>query len=561
MRRMLCYPRVDAFEAKVALSRSLQIDKPRSVEVWCCVGANDVERLELRLRAASAGLRLHTAGAVVTEGSVSVSSKSDSARPGIIELASISSGTTFRIVVPYDVDSNMPDILIRLDAEYTTPLGVFQFFDHVKVPVELPLDVNVQDSFKPFALLSTFSIRTPDHKPLQLLSAALKSSETLDLHGPHGGPWPRLVLPQKPVHLQYVAKPKSPRLQQSRKPLSLLLKYQCFDEQLRLAAEHAMGQAIKEEPVASLRRLLVPYFSEHLMFHMQTQDWTQIAYQDEFTVPSFDNFGWDDVLEVVPPSHRSDVRRWLESWHTAHPRILLGNFNKLEDLRTLYQLPDDYVSVDLSSCTRQLTIPVTIPTVQLSPTVTLQIQNYTRNYIATDEPWPMGEPKRATLSILHTRTWGDAAELRRLASLATDDAAVQFVYEIDCNPDIWLVGGPKRGTFSQREGEEHRFQLELLLVPLRKGDWAVPSVDVRAVNPRQLRLQREGTSSGEEGMTVSQEGGEEEEEISCETYYEEQFLRVLVTPGVKSTTVGLMQGGGEASVLLDSRQLPRDVSA
>ena len=177
------------------------------------------------------------------------------------------------------------------------------------------------------------------------------------------------------------------------------------------------------------------------------------------------------------------------------------------------------------------------------PTASLTFPDYHRDYLPTDTVWPVGEAKSATLAISHTRTWCDAEDLKDVANLDSTDAPIQFVYEVDANPDLWLVGGPKRGTFWQREGEAEMVTVELLLVPLRRGDWAYPSVDVRPVQPSRGQ-------QGEGQLHEQDDGGEEEKEVSCECYYEDAFQRVLVVPDVRSTTVGLLSGGG--SVLLET---------
>lgn len=192
--------------------------------------------------------------------------------------------------------------------------------------------------------------------------------------------------------------------------------------------------------------------------------------------------------------------------------------------------------MDTSNITRQITISVSIPTIHVIPTASLAIQTYRREYLPTDTAWPIGEAKSATLTISHSRMWCDLDELKDVASIESGDAPIQFLYEVDANPDLWLVGGPKRGTFWQREGDDEKMTVGLLLVPLRKGDWAYPGVDVRPVQP--ARPQKS------ENQSRVQEHDGEEKEITCECYYEDAFQRVLVVPDVRGTTVGLMSRGG-----------------
>ena len=320
---IFCFPRAESFEAKIHLSRSIHIDKIRSVEIWCNTGLNDTQSLELRLRAATAGLRLHTGEATVTEGNVSVS-QPEKARPGIIELANISPGSSFKLRIPFEVESHMADILIRIDAEYTTDNGCFVFFSHANIPIDLPLDVNVQDSFKPFGLFSTFSIRSSNQKPLQLLSAHLGDTGMFSVRGPMGGPWPRILFPKKPMSLQYIIKKTGKGHETEKDVLPLELEYQCLDEQVEAIAEAALAKCVSSSNFAHLRMLLLPFFVEKLMQHIEPEALAQITSRDELALPSFEAFGWGDVLGALPSPTRSDVQQWLEQWHKVRYPILFG---------------------------------------------------------------------------------------------------------------------------------------------------------------------------------------------------------------------------------------------
>lgn len=79
--RILCFPRTEAFNARIYLSHFIHIDKPRHVEVECSSGWNDIARAEIHLKSASAGLRLRTASASVMSGDVAIT---DVTKPGLI---------------------------------------------------------------------------------------------------------------------------------------------------------------------------------------------------------------------------------------------------------------------------------------------------------------------------------------------------------------------------------------------------------------------------------------------------------------------------------------------
>src|SRR5882724_11082365 len=67
-KRILCYPRIDTLEIKAATAKTIHIDKPRCVEISCINGGSSFGSLELKIRSASSGLRLHIAEAALMDG-------------------------------------------------------------------------------------------------------------------------------------------------------------------------------------------------------------------------------------------------------------------------------------------------------------------------------------------------------------------------------------------------------------------------------------------------------------------------------------------------------------
>lgn len=56
-------------------------------------------------------------------------------------------------------------------------------------------------------------------------------------------------------------------------------------------------------------------------------------------------------------------------------------------------------------------------------------------------PVPVGQGLPMELSISHTRVW-DLVE-----ASTTERSALEFRYEVQANPDVWLVGGQRKGHF------------------------------------------------------------------------------------------------------------------
>lgn len=158
---ILCYPRPHALDLKVELPRHVTLEEIRSVEVCISSGWNDIISGELRMRSASAGLRLQTADAEVTSGSLEITGRP---RPGTLALGKLSTESFARLRIPYALEQEQPDISVRLhriasvsllnvlqvkvEMDYTTKEGHFSYAIHSNVTIVLPLGVHVQDIFK-----------------------------------------------------------------------------------------------------------------------------------------------------------------------------------------------------------------------------------------------------------------------------------------------------------------------------------------------------------------------------------------------------------------------------
>jgi len=194
---------------------------------------------------------------------------------------------------------------------------------------------------------------------------------------------------------------------------------------------------------------------------------------------------------------------------------------------------------DIADIMRQITITVAVPRTHVVNTATLKLSNTSAS--TTSSPFAaVGDMLPATLTISHTRKWGDPISLQKLACLDSADDALDFVFDTDANPDVWLIGGQRRVHFSARENEELTFPI--MLMPLRPGRLLLPSVDVRYVPKQSRPVSGGGRMQGVEG-----------EEISVETDYQSMSEHVTVISNVQSTTVGLQMGpGGGSAVLLET---------
>ena len=94
---------------------------------------------------------------------------------------------------------------------------------------------------------------------------------------------------------------------------------------------------------------------------------------------------------------------------------------------------------------RRIIIPVEIPSVAIVHTVKLRmtpIGNGSQTSVALAA---VGQIIAANLEIKHTRRW-DTTNTPEAASQSTEKP-LPFSYEVQANPDSWLVAGRRKGHF------------------------------------------------------------------------------------------------------------------
>lgn len=317
--RILCFPPANAFNARIYLSHFIHIDKPRHIEVECSSGWNEINRAEIRLKSASAGLRLRTANATVAVGDAQIE---DKLTPGVIAIGALGADSIATIKVPYDMETILQDLTIKIEVDYFTDNGHFQFISAFTIPVELPLDVNVHDHFKGTSLFSKFNIKTANQVPLTLLDVELDGSEEFEVSGPKRSKEPLQVFPKQPVAVTYKIVKKTSAVakkRQSRAPapgsLSLSVEYRCLNEDVLDRVRKLFEEDIANSPAHRLARLLTEAFTDRIEQHVLPHQFERVALLEKLNLGPFDDMGWAEYIEGLPPVIREDTQGWLQKWH------------------------------------------------------------------------------------------------------------------------------------------------------------------------------------------------------------------------------------------------------
>jgi hypothetical protein len=331
--RILCFPRTESFDARVFLSHFIHIDKPRHIEVTCSTGWNEVERAEIRLKSASAGLRLRTANATTESEQVKIE---DDAKPGVITIGALPASSTVTFKVPYDMETILQDLTVKVEIDYHTASGQFHYFSAFVIPVELPLDVNVHDHFKNKSLFSKFNIKTANQIPLEILDVRLEGSEEFDVISPRRSKQSLHVFAKQPVAVTYkITRKTSDSAEQAESrmtkagSLSLNVEYRCLNEDVLDRLRAFFTDSVTKGPVSAVSRLLINAFVNTLEQTILPPQYEKVALLRKVDMGDFDGMNWGDCVESLPLSLQDEVNSWLQEWHKVNHLTRLDMVHQL----------------------------------------------------------------------------------------------------------------------------------------------------------------------------------------------------------------------------------------
>lgn len=318
-----CYPPTHGLEARLAAPRYINLEEMRTVEIELGSGRNNITKGLLRIRPATAGLRLRTSEIAVIAGQIEMASN---AEPGCIEFVNLAPNTTTRFRVPYTVDENHTMLSARLEVSYETEAGRFAYFSTSSIISTLPISVNVQDIFRDDVLLSRFTVSPAMLIPLRILGCDIPDSQAYEVESGIKGPMALDVFPKQPASVIYKIKQKggrapstNPKTKQQNS-LRLTVRYTCIDDECLLLIKQKFSEAIGQSKHKALTRLLTPHIVDAFREQLSTSDMESIGLLREVGMLSYKDVQWDTVLEGLQETLREEVKGWLTKWHQV--RIL-----------------------------------------------------------------------------------------------------------------------------------------------------------------------------------------------------------------------------------------------
>ncbi|KAF2836928.1 TMEM1 family protein-like protein [Patellaria atrata CBS 101060] len=529
--RVLCFPRNGSFNVSVSHSRDIHIDKHKSLEIELESGSVDVSKIEFHIRAASAGLRLRTSDAT-TDDKLAVK---DQSRTGIIELSQLLARSTAKLRLPYELEAPLHDVSVRLEIFYHTSQGKFIFSSFTTVEIELPLDVNVHDMFTASHITSRFNIRTANDTPLCIENIELQGSDEFDVQTAPPKNTRTIVFPKRPMLYPCdIVRKNISKSSNSNATLCLQIEYQRLNEIILHDLLDSFSRDLNGSPFEHLSRLLCPNLIEKSRQIFSLAQYERVLSSQNLEVATYTQLGWADVIEGLHPSVRSDLQQWLHKWHEQNKSIQITSIR--DEMRLI---------------PHRILITVPVPSVQIASTVSFTLQDHDLS-LSKVPMMPVAEILSAKLSVTHTRQWDDRERLVGALSLSDTNDAVNFILEIEANPDTWLITGQRRVHFSARENETKEFPLGLL--PLHPGLLYLPKVRIRPdVSRHRARAATDQQSTGVQDETSRL--------VTSEVDNLSDGDVVWVIPNVKSTTVGVCGFGTPESGTVVMASAAREISS
>ncbi|KAL5342370.1 trafficking protein particle complex subunit 10 [Aspergillus crustosus] len=522
---IFCYPPPQGLQAKIESPHLVNLEAMRTLELELNSGWNNIKTGVLRVRPATAGLRLRIAEAEVVDGDIEIKANSET---GNIEFGGLGTNSIVRFRIPYTVEEHPATLSARAEITYETQQGRFSYSSAHDVTSALPISVNVQDVFKEKILFSRFTISPATMIPLWLSKCSIPNSDVYQVQSNVGDVVAMRVFPKQPASLLYKIQPRediatSPG---SRRSLRLTVEFTCVDDECFDTIEKTFRASISSSEFAQYSTLLTPHIVEAFRTQLSTPELEVIGLVREIEALPYAAVRWEGLLSALKEPI-DGLRAWLKVWHDNHLVLSLPTQPTIRR--------------------RHIVIPVDIPEIQVVHTAELRLGNFPEHAPHA----AVGQTITAELRFSHTRRWCSPDQRENAGG------SLEFSYELHANPEHWMVGGRRRGNFTANEGETKTFAV--MLLPQKAGHLLLPGLEIRSFVPPPLGSVQSPSTSAGVPPTVAAAGGApalQRRPIACEVDYRNHGETVLVLPDLQSTTVSLsLSGGGHGGAwLVDSER-------
>lgn len=475
------FQRSRALNVVLTAARLLQLDKPASINLMLQSGWNDIRSCEIRIKAATGGLRLlmHEAQLIEPSNGVQFSKPLDHS---VFIFGKILKNSSISLRLPFTVEQDLMRVSVKVEVSFTTEHGDFTFATMSTVPIGLPIGVNVQDVFKHSALFSRFTVTTATQSPIYLHRSEIIES---DVFSSVGGITPSnriTIFPHQPGCLLYkiTRKPGIRITARTNKTMYLRLHYSVLQDEI--------DQLIEKSIVTALDRTILEQYLQPLLTAITSTVRTTLTRSDLDRAALLGYISTAFVADVPWARHfmRMDGAPGTQNENIAAQMVaFVLNWQKNN---TKIWIQESSLN---ESCVREILIPVDIPSIMVVHTANIQFQSLPPPEkeavdIGTTVAICTNQLVSATLSLRWTRVWD---------TTGSPPQDLEFSYEVTAPTDTWLVGGRRKGHFiipgvdhSDTAKNTHiestpytEACIPLFMSPLREGWLPYPQVEIREV--------------------------------------------------------------------------------
>ncbi|KAF4584050.1 Trafficking protein particle complex subunit 10 [Ophiocordyceps camponoti-floridani] len=480
------FQRTSSFDVQVKASNDVVLDQNGSLDVEVSTGWNELKSCELRLKPATGGLRLLTTETRVVESTVELVRRPEG---GTLALGPLREGVSVKLRVPYSVELDMAQVVIKVEATYVDQAGETFFLAKTPtVTISLAVGVNVQDVFKHEVLLSRFSVSTATASPVYLYDSSLRDS---DLFEASFGTWPAehavALFPKQPASLLYRIKRKKGSVSRANdkagRTMHLRLCYAVLQTEMEALVRDSVTRTLGAEPaLAEYARLAADCAASEVRARLQGHHLERAALTGWLSAATvLEGVVWARELAglgVVAGTGRGVevvLGEALDGWVSSHGMLEVPTTTT--------------TTTTMGKTTRKtMTIPVEVPSVSVVHTADIRLDSSSVF---------VNQPVTATLLLRWTRAWDTETRAR------TDQ---EFTYEVTSPPETWLLGGRRKGHFiipltdalpsphlpgsftatASSSAPETEACIPILLIPQREGRLPFPAVEIYSppgINP------------------------------------------------------------------------------
>jgi hypothetical protein len=309
---VMCYPPAEGLEAKLSPSRLIDLGGLRTVEVELKSGWNEIRRGAIRLKPATAGLRLLVAEASVVRGTLDTEKNTAS---GHIEFENLLRNSDVTLSIPYRVDGSHSTLSTRVEVLYETAHGQFTYSSTSTILSTLPVSVNVQDIFKDDVLFSKFTVSPSMMIPIRVLDCEMAGPEAYEVTSGMRGGEVFDVFPKQPASLLYKIQQRNENSASAPRNLRLTIEFACITEECLNVLQGRFTQDLLASPFRALARLLLPHFLQTFRAQWTAKDLEVLGLVREIGMLPWERFQWGAVTASIGGELEKQVGDWLLKWH------------------------------------------------------------------------------------------------------------------------------------------------------------------------------------------------------------------------------------------------------